>query len=69
MHKNGSFIFAQIAALGRFAIPQILQAGGDYDVVSASDIPVEGGVKPRPLTTTGLFQKKSSFTQCGLTTA
>ncbi|KAK7691371.1 hypothetical protein QCA50_004769 [Cerrena zonata] len=61
VHKNESYIFSQIAALGRFANPQILQAEGNYDVVSASDVPIEGGVKPRPLTIDEIKEYVISF--------
>ncbi|ORY63802.1 hypothetical protein BCR35DRAFT_308758 [Leucosporidium creatinivorum] len=50
VHAKGSFIYLQLWALGRAADPQQLKGDGDFDVVSASDIPFEGGATPRPLT-------------------
>lgn len=50
VHSKGSFIYLQLWAHGRAADPKQLQADGDFDVVSASDIPFEGGATPRPLT-------------------
>ncbi|CAL1711105.1 unnamed protein product [Somion occarium] len=50
VHANGSSIVAQIAALGRAADPKILEAEGGFELIGPSDIPVEGGPKPRPLT-------------------
>lgn len=50
VHKNGSFIFVQLWALGRAAEAEVLKRDG-YDLVSSSDIPMTGGSKPRPLTT------------------
>ncbi|KIW62891.1 hypothetical protein PV04_09783 [Phialophora macrospora] len=51
VHAKGSYMFMQLWALGRAANPEVLQAEGPFDVVSASDIPIdsEHGV-PRPLT-------------------
>lgn len=50
VHANGSSIFCQLWALGRAAKADVLQKDG-YDVVSASDVPIngEGQAKPRPL--------------------
>ena len=39
MHKNGSFIFMQLGALGRAASPDVLQEGG-YPLVGPSPIPL-----------------------------
>jgi len=51
VHKNGSFIFLQMWALGRTANPEILKAEGGFDLVSSGDLPYEEGKpKPRPLT-------------------
>lgn len=51
MHAKGSFIFLQLVAIGRQASLAALQSlDPDFDIVSASDIPVTGGTKPRPLT-------------------
>ncbi|KAJ7450856.1 hypothetical protein FB451DRAFT_1146219 [Mycena latifolia] len=52
VHAKGSFIFLQLCALGRNAMPAVLKAEDpSFELVSASDIPVaEGAEKPRPLT-------------------
>jgi len=52
VHAKKSFIYLQLWALGRAAHADILQAEGGPSarVVSASDIPFEGGEKPSPLT-------------------
>ncbi|KAJ7612338.1 FMN-linked oxidoreductase [Mycena polygramma] len=52
VHAQGSFIFSQIVAMGRVAIPAVLKADDPtFSFVSASDIPiVEGDERPRPLT-------------------
>jgi NADPH2 dehydrogenase len=47
VHKNGSFIFLQLFALGRTAAPDVLQEEGDYPVVAPSAIPL-----PTPNSTT-----------------
>ncbi|GAA5992362.1 hypothetical protein JCM10908_000446 [Rhodotorula pacifica] len=50
VHKKGSFVYLQLWALGRAADPEVLrQESEGAEVVSASDIPFEGGAKPRPL--------------------
>lgn len=51
VHANGSFIFAQLWALGRAAFADVLQQepDGPFDLVSASDIEIKGYAKPRPL--------------------
>jgi NADPH2 dehydrogenase len=46
VHAKGCFIYLQLWALGRAADPA---ARGALDIVSASDIPFEGGATPRPL--------------------
>ncbi|OCH84792.1 NADH:flavin oxidoreductase/NADH oxidase [Obba rivulosa] len=52
VHAKGSYIYAQLWALGRTAnAEQLKSEDPSYDVVSASDIPLAGGPKPRPLTT------------------
>ncbi|KAJ5750457.1 chanoclavine-I aldehyde reductase fgaOx3 [Penicillium manginii] len=50
VHAKGSYIYMQLWALGRVTDPTYLPKLGDYDVVSASDIPAaSGAAKPRPL--------------------
>ncbi|TCD62278.1 hypothetical protein EIP91_007117 [Steccherinum ochraceum] len=51
VHAKGSFIYAQLWAIGRLAEPEVAAKEG-FEYVGASDIPIEGtGVNPRPLTT------------------
>ncbi|KAJ7108356.1 hypothetical protein C8R43DRAFT_962901 [Mycena crocata] len=52
VHSKGSFIFLQLVALGRGAMPAVLQAEDPtFPFISASNIPtVEGAeIKPRPM--------------------
>ncbi|KAH9011597.1 putative NADPH2 dehydrogenase chain OYE2 [Lactarius hengduanensis] len=49
VHANGSYIFLQLWAPGRAAIPAILKQEGDFDLVAPSPIPIENNV-PRELT-------------------
>lgn len=51
VHAKGSFVYLQLWALGRAAKTEVLQEESSADVVSASDIPLEGGATPRPLRT------------------
>ncbi|TCD71420.1 hypothetical protein EIP91_010126 [Steccherinum ochraceum] len=51
VHAKGSFIYAQLWALGRQSNPDFIVEEG-YEYVGVSDIPLEGkGANPRPLTT------------------
>ncbi|KAE9404759.1 NADH:flavin oxidoreductase/NADH oxidase [Gymnopus androsaceus JB14] len=54
VHAKGSFIFLQLWAIGRAAVPGNPMGEPDfpYDFVSASDIPIDPSseMKPRPLT-------------------
>ena len=53
MHKNESFIFCQIAGLGRM----VGLMGNAREVTGPSDMPaIEGGVKPRPLSLEGSYR-------------
>jgi NADPH2 dehydrogenase len=50
VHAKGSYIFAQLWALGRAAHPGTLERDRAGPFVGASDVPIrEGGPKPRPL--------------------
>ena len=50
MHAKGSSIYMQLWALGRAADPEVLKKEGGYDLVSASNIPMEkDSPVPRPL--------------------
>jgi NADPH2 dehydrogenase len=50
VHAKGSFIYLQLWALGRTADPKVLKAELGASVKSSSDVPIEGGAKPVPLT-------------------
>jgi NADPH2 dehydrogenase len=52
VHAKDSFIYLQLWALGRAASPDQLKKELDPDakVISAGDVPFEGGAKPTPLT-------------------
>ena len=55
VHKNGSFIFLQLGALGRSASPDALQEEGGHPLVAPSPIPIpladktEESTSPRPV--------------------
>ena len=49
VHEKGSYIFAQLWALGRTADPENIKSKG-YELVGASAKPLEGGKSPTPLT-------------------
>ncbi|KAF7348153.1 NADH:flavin oxidoreductase/NADH oxidase [Mycena sanguinolenta] len=65
VHAKGSFIFLQLAALGRGAIPEALRAEDPtFSIVSASDIPIaKDGEKPRPLTVAEIQEYVSLYVQ------
>jgi NADPH2 dehydrogenase len=46
VHKNGSFIFLQLGALGRRATLDVLQEEGGYPLVAPSPIPIPPANKP-----------------------
>lgn len=52
VHAKGCFIYLQLWNLGRAAGAESLknEEGGPWGVVSASNLPFEGGATPRPLT-------------------
>lgn len=52
VHKAGSLIYLQLWALGRAAKSKVLkqELGDEAKVLSASDIPFEGGETPTPMT-------------------
>jgi NADPH2 dehydrogenase len=58
VHAKKSFIYVQLWALGRAATLKTLKAelGEEGKVVSASDIPFEGGATPTPLTEEEIHQ-------------
>ncbi|KAG9245949.1 hypothetical protein BJ878DRAFT_499073 [Calycina marina] len=65
VHKNGSLIYMQLWALGRAANSQNLtkELGTDAKVVSASDVPFEGGAKPTALTEEEIHQYIQLYAQ------
>jgi NADPH2 dehydrogenase len=70
VHAKGSFIFLQMAALGRAASLTILKQEGDFDVVGASPIalpgPTFGGdehVLPRELSVAEIKEYVQLYTQ------
>lgn len=63
VHSNGSFIYLQLWALGRAAKPEELDDGG-FEMVSASDIPLQGTTRiPRPLTVEEIQQYVKDYVQ------
>ncbi|KAJ6492062.1 NADH:flavin oxidoreductase/NADH oxidase [Mycena sanguinolenta] len=70
VHAKGSFIFLQLAALGRGAFPEILKAEDPtFSVVSASDIPAtKDGEKPRPLTVAEIEEYVGLYVQAAKNT-
>lgn len=65
VHKKGSFIFMQLWALGRAADPGQLkkELGESAKVVSASDIPFQGGATPTPLTEEEIWEYVGLYKQ------
>ncbi|KAJ4424152.1 hypothetical protein N0V82_001200 [Gnomoniopsis sp. IMI 355080] len=65
VHAKKSYIYLQLWALGRTTSQEALskELGPDAKVVSASDIPVEGGVKPTPLTEQEIHEYVAAYAQ------
>lgn len=65
VHAKKSYIYLQLWALGRAAPQEALskELGPDAKVVSASDIPIEGGSKPTPLTEQEIHDYVASYAQ------
>ncbi|KAH8780878.1 NADPH dehydrogenase [Diaporthe sp. PMI_573] len=65
VHDKKSFIYLQLWALGRTTHLEGVRkaAGPDAKVVSASDIPLEGGEKPTPLTEDEIHWYIAQFAQ------
>ncbi|KAJ4391816.1 hypothetical protein N0V93_005436 [Gnomoniopsis smithogilvyi] len=65
VHAKKSYIYLQLWALGRAAPQEALskELGPDAKVVSASDIPIEGGSKPTPLTEQEIHEYVASYAQ------
>ncbi|KAF8196866.1 hypothetical protein K438DRAFT_1585587 [Mycena galopus ATCC 62051] len=62
VHANGSFIYLQIWALGRAVQADVLEKE-NIECVSASDIPLPGGPKPRPLTAEEIKEYMEMYAQ------
>ncbi|KAL4252355.1 Aldolase-type TIM barrel [Abortiporus biennis] len=65
VHAKGSYIYAQLWALGRSADTKYLAKRG-FDFVSASDVPVNNGPKPRPLTVIEIKEYVGWYTQAAI---
>ncbi|KAJ3814043.1 NADH:flavin oxidoreductase/NADH oxidase [Lentinula lateritia] len=64
VHAKGSYIYLQVAAMGRAAQPSVLQSHDPaYDVVGAGDIPMAGGEVPRPITVEEIQASIGDFVQ------
>ncbi|KAJ7131389.1 hypothetical protein C8R44DRAFT_613292 [Mycena epipterygia] len=63
VHKQGSFIYCQLFAMGRAATtPELAHPGVDFDLVSASAIPLPGEtITPRELTVEEIHEYVSLF--------
>lgn len=54
VHERGSFIYVQLAAIGRAALLDVLEKDGGHPLVSSSDVLLTGAsAPPRPLTVEG----------------
>ncbi|KAF8215979.1 hypothetical protein K438DRAFT_1914810 [Mycena galopus ATCC 62051] len=62
VHANGFFIYLQIWALGRAIQADVLEKE-NMECVSASDIPLPGGPKPRPLTVDKVHEYMEMYAQ------
>ncbi|KAF4550144.1 Chanoclavine-I aldehyde reductase fgaOx3-like protein [Elsinoe fawcettii] len=63
VHSKGGYIYLQLWALGRASKAEVLKNEGGFDVVSASDIGITGGDKPRPLTEDEIQQYIKDYAQ------
>jgi NADPH2 dehydrogenase len=64
VHKEGSYIYLQLWALGRSADAKTLKEESNSDLVSASDVPEKAdGQKPRPLREDEILQYIKDYTQ------
>jgi NADPH2 dehydrogenase len=63
VHANGSYIYLQLWALGRAAIPaQLAKEGADFPYVSSGDMQLEGKDRaPRPLSETEISEYVSWY--------
>ncbi|KAJ7263981.1 NADH:flavin oxidoreductase/NADH oxidase [Mycena haematopus] len=65
VHAKGSFIYLQIWALGRAVQADVLEKE-NITCVSASDIPLPGGPKPRPLTVDEIREYAELYAQAAV---
>ncbi|KAF9061446.1 NADH:flavin oxidoreductase/NADH oxidase [Rhodocollybia butyracea] len=64
VHARGSYIYLQIAAMGRVAQSAVLKSlDASYEVVGAGDIPLAGGEVPRPMTADEIKTSVALFAQ------
>ncbi|KAI0086369.1 FMN-linked oxidoreductase [Irpex rosettiformis] len=62
VHERGSFIYSQVFAVGRVAIPEVLEKEGPYPLVAPSDtLPPGASIRPRPLTIEEIQQYVEDF--------
>ncbi|KAJ3786218.1 NADH:flavin oxidoreductase/NADH oxidase [Lentinula aff. detonsa] len=67
VHAKGSYIYLQIAAMGRAAQSLVLKSHDPtYDIVSAGDIPMAGGEVPRPMTIEEIQASTELFAQAAV---
>ncbi|KAF4832287.1 Chanoclavine-I aldehyde reductase fgaOx3 [Colletotrichum tropicale] len=63
VHKKGSFIFLQLWALGRVAVPEVARAKG-FEIISSSDKPFEANASaPKPATKTDIQNFVEQYAQ------
>ncbi|KAJ7069417.1 hypothetical protein C8F01DRAFT_1207119 [Mycena amicta] len=66
VHSQGSFIFLQLLALGRYAMPSVLKAmDPSFPFIGPSDIPADPNAeeKPRPMTVEEIAEYVGLYTQ------
>ncbi|KAI0818994.1 NADH:flavin oxidoreductase/NADH oxidase [Irpex lacteus] len=62
VHERGSFIYVQLAAIGRAALLDVLEKDGGHPLVSSSDVLLTGApAPPRPLTVEEIKQYVEDF--------
>ncbi|KAK4701083.1 NADPH2 dehydrogenase, partial [Phenoliferia sp. Uapishka_3] len=61
VHEKKSFMYMQMWALGRVAVPDELKKFGGGDLISSSDVPFDKMDKPRPLTIEEMGKWKSDY--------
>lgn len=67
MHAQGSYIYLQIAAVGRVGQSAFLKnLDASYEVVGAGDIPITGGEIPPPMTVEEIKASVKLFAQAAV---